>query len=41
MKPNRVITFFAAVLVAGLFTWAFAHEHIGPQEQPAIQAAAP
>jgi hypothetical protein len=41
MKPNRVIALLAVLLIAGFFTWAFAREHVGAQEEQAIEAAAP
>jgi Flp pilus assembly protein CpaB len=41
MKPNRIVTLLAAVLIAGIVTWAFAREHVGAQEVQSIEAAAP
>ena len=41
MKLNRVIALFVVLLIGGLFTWAFAREHVGVQESQAIEAAAP
>lgn len=41
MKPNRLIALFAVLLIAGLFTWAFARERVGVQESQAIEAGAP
>lgn len=41
MKLNRVIAFFAVLLIAGFVTWAFAREHVGAQESQAIEAGAP
>ena len=41
MRIYRVVTFLAALLIAGFFTWAVAHEHVGAQEERAIEAAAP
>ena len=41
MKPYRVVTLLAALLIAGFFTWAVGHEHVGAQEEQAIEAAAP
>jgi hypothetical protein len=38
VKPYRLLTFFAAVLVTLLFTWAFCREDIGTQEQAQIEA---
>lgn len=41
MKMSRVVILFAVVLIAVCFTWALGHEHIGAQEEQAIEAAAP
>ena len=41
MRIYRVVFFCAALLIAGFFTWAVAHEHVGAQEEQAIEAAAP
>lgn len=41
MKPNRVIALLAVLLIGGLFTWALAREHVGAQEEQAIEAGAP
>jgi hypothetical protein len=41
MKLNRVIAVLAVLLIGGLFTWAFAREHVGAQEEQSIEAAAP
>ena len=41
MKTYRVVTFLAAALLAVFFSWALGHEHIGSQEEQAIEAAAP
>jgi len=38
VKPHRLFTFFAAVLVTLFFTWAFSREDIGAQEQAPIEA---
>jgi hypothetical protein len=38
VKPYRVFTFFAAVLITLFFTWAFSREDIGTQEQAPIEA---
>jgi hypothetical protein len=38
VKPYRLITFFAAVLVTLLFAWAFSREDIGTQEQAPVEA---
>ena len=38
VKPHRLLTFFAAVLVTLLFAWAFSREDIGAQEQASIEA---
>ena len=41
MKLNRIVTLLAALLISGLCTWALAHEHVGAQEEQAIESAAP
>ena len=41
MKAYRLVALLAALLIAGLFTWAVAHEHVGAQEEQAIEASAP
>ena len=38
VKPYRLFTFFAAVLITLFFTWAFSREDIGTQEQAPIEA---
>jgi hypothetical protein len=38
VKPYRLLTFFAAVLVTLFFTWAFSRENLGTPEQAAIEA---
>jgi hypothetical protein len=38
VKPYRLVTFFAAVLITLFFTWAFSREDIGAQEPPPIEA---
>ena len=38
VKPYRLFTFFAAVLVTLFFTWAFSRENLGTPEQAAIEA---
>jgi len=38
VKPHRVFTFFAAMLITLLFTWVFSREDLGTQEQAPIEA---
>ncbi len=39
MRLERVFIFVAVLLIAGFFTWAIGHEHVGAQEERAIEAA--
>jgi hypothetical protein len=39
MRMYRVVTFLAALIVAGLFIWALGHEQVGAKEEQAIKAA--
>jgi hypothetical protein len=39
MKMYRIVTLFAAVLVSMLFIWSMGHEHVGFQEEHAIEDA--
>jgi hypothetical protein len=40
MKTYRIVTLLAAGLIAVLVIWAVGHEHVGAQEEQAIEAAA-
>jgi hypothetical protein len=39
MKMYRVVFWFAALLIAGLFTWTIARQPVGAKEAQAIEAA--
>jgi hypothetical protein len=40
MKPYRIVTFFAALVVMVVFAWAIGREDVGAQESQSIEAAA-